>query len=234
MTYDKYEAALEFNRIYDILKAHSNIDGLLRGELCVDEWEHDKANDVPENIWVDHGATRIVIGDSNSCKYVFKINYDINDPIDYNKNEMFIYNRAVEEGVEDWFAWIAKIGTIHIDDRELEVCAQAWCDVDFDKIAEQSFYCQFSAECAAEGYDINHLTEEESEEIYDKIDEDYVGSGAGMRDYVYSNYPYNKVRALFNFLDKYGVNDTHAGNWGYLNDELVLTDYAGYRCNLVV
>ena len=40
--------------------------------------------------------------------------------------------------------------------------------------------------------------------------------------------PMWELRQFVEFLDEHHVNDLHCGNWGYDDNRLVLTDYAGF------
>lgn len=158
------------------------------------------------------GCTRCVII-KEGCPYVFKIQFDFDDDIDYGRNEAWVYNKAKEAHLEQYFAWTAKIGTY----GKAEVYAMEYCEVNMDKIEDESF---------------KYHAQRYQEEYGEDYDGDDYGDHEGMFEFAVSvdGADIVKVEQLLCDLD---VNDCHAGNWGYRGDLLVLTDYAGY-CHKII
>jgi hypothetical protein len=164
------------------------------------------------DIWEEAGCTRTVIitPDSN---YVFKIQIDNHeDGIDYGDNEEYVYNKAVENHVERFFAWTANIGRF----GATSVYAMEKVDVCADRISNESY--SFHAECV-------HYEEDYEDEYCDPGDE--YSSTYGMFQFAES-VDGDEIWEAYNLLMSLNVNDCHPGNWGYRGNMLVLTDYAGY------
>lgn len=226
-------------KAYDLLQElidTTEFDQFLSGQMSFSDWLHYAKHSrmsgdrelslIPEHIAVSCGCTRIVFWDLNTCDYVFKLNIYPND-IDYGASEVFIYNRACDEGLEECFAWTTKI----IDDAKFPIYAMSYCEVDNAAMSDACYRYRFQATCEAEGYDPESLTEDEREEVENYIS-DYADT-EGMLDFASSYYDYGVYSRLYDFLEEYQVHDLHCGNWGYYNGKLVITDYAGYQRDLV-
>jgi hypothetical protein len=206
----------EFNDILD--KLHSKLfDEFLANPTCDTYYAWSRVFEPSEShgIEVHSGCTRAVIvaPDSN---YVFKIQFDWRPEddvvLDYGRNEEYVYGKAVEKGLEEFFAWTAFLGKY--DSAAVYVMEKV--EVNQDKTSEDS-YLYHANLLRDEGYD----EEELEDHIYDYSDH------CGMFEFAASvnGIVMNEVEDLLDYLC---VGDCHAGNWGYRGTTLVLTDYAGY------
>lgn len=189
-------------------------------------WLYKYRKDIPSFIKFASGCTRFVFWDANKSDYVFKMNIYVDD-IDYGRQEEYIYNKAVEAGVAECFAWVHKI----IDDGMRSIYAMPYCIVDYYKMSSDSYEYHVRQYCDEMGYDFDHLTDDQRDEVNDMVD-GYSDSD-GMMDYVSDRFGSGIYDLFCSFVDDIGLNDLHCGNWGYLNGQLVVIDYAGYGCHLM-
>lgn len=156
------------------------------------------------------GCTRYVFWDENDldCDYVYKINFK--KEADYCKREAENYELARECGIEDMFAECVYVLTYEGRD----IYAMEFADVDDN---------QTCSDLREKMESVSHLSEEEIDDILYNIDGcDVVGE---LLNYYYS---LSMVRR-FNELCYYNqINDIHDSNVGYINNRLVIIDYAGY------
>ena len=206
----------EFNDILD--KLHSKLfDEFLAKPTCETYYAWSRLFEPAEfhGIEVHSGCTRAVIVAPDS-DYVFKIQFDWRPEddvvLDYGRNEEYVYGKAVEKGLEKYFAWTAFLGKY----GSAAVYVMEKVEVNQDKTSEDSYL-----------YHVNCLKEqginEEDEDFYVDEYSDHVGMfefAASINGRVM-----NEVEDLLDYLC---VGDCHAGNWGYRGTTLVLTDYAGY------
>lgn len=158
------------------------------------------------------GCTRCVII-KEGCPYVFKIQFDFDDDIDYGRNEAWVYNKAKEAHLEQYFAWTARIGTY----GAAEVYAMEYCEVNLDKVEDESF---------------NYHAKKYQEEYGEEYNGDDYGDHEGMFEYA-ASVDGADIPAVEQLLYDLDVNDCHAGNWGYRGNLLVLTDYAGFGHKII-
>jgi hypothetical protein len=161
------------------------------------------------------GCTRFVII-PRSGDYVFKIQYDFDKDIDYCANEAAVYVAAEREGVAEFFAWTACIGTY----GNADVYAMERVVVDENRNSSDSYayHCeQWREESGSDDEDVDIFGD------YDDHD--------GMIEYAIAHNG-NLMRKAVDLLESIGVNDLHCGNWGYRDDVFVLVDYGGYGTRL--
>ena len=160
---------------------------------------------------VSSGCTRVVISLPNS-DYVFKIQFDTSDRVDYCRNECFVYSKAVEHECEEFFAWIACIGTY----GQAVVYAMEKVEVNEDRNSDDSYT-----------YHANRWHEEHEDEDEDDMCIDDYDDHDGMIEYAIAhNGP--RMEIAEQLIYDLGVNDLHSANWGYRGDVLVAVDYGGY------
>lgn len=167
-------------------------------------------------ISLDGGCTRFVIV-PHSGNYVFKIQYDFDKDIDYCANEAAVYVAAEREGVAEFFAWTACIGTYGMTN----VYAMEKVEVDENRNSDDSYtyHCE-------QWREENDGDDDEDVDIpgdYDDHD--------GMIEYAIAHNGSLMCKAVA-LLESIGVNDLHCGNWGYRDDVFVLVDYGGYGTRL--
>lgn len=153
--------------------------------------------------------------------------------IDYGKVESFVYNRAIEKGVEWAFAETHWLG----EDECYTYYLMERCDC--DEIAISSIVEErLCAEWVEDIYDpADDVTKEDLVSYY----YDNIGEGGSQPEdcIAYAIGVWNEeghdgyeVEA---FLEELNINDLHAGNWGYRpgTKELVMVDYGGYNHNII-
>lgn len=193
-----------------------------------------------DDIDIEYGATRIVVIQKDS-PYVLKIQYD-DSKFDYGKNEVTVYQKAVERGLEKYFAWVMKAFTLILpfeyqadDSDEMihsetkrDIYVMERCDMDEDAMTQNSIDHAYH----------EWLNEEELEDCAesrerweDECDEDYLSNQEAMLEYAEDEWG-NAAWDVSEFLDSMYVNDCHSGNFGWRNGELVICDYAGYCRNV--
>lgn len=195
------------------------------------------------------GSTRQVIV-HEECDYVIKLmtraytNRETgevqiyNNEVDYNESEAYIYDEAEKRGLAEYFAGMVRLpdytnarGTYHL-------YAMLKCDVNYDEMAstaaeysgsgEYHYYMNDHGERIDE-WEYDNLSSNEQSEFWSEYEEssDW-GDYESMRELAKSEWGCEAERKVDEFLYYYGVNDCHAGNWGWYNGFLKLTDYAGY------
>lgn len=172
------------------------------------------------------GSTRICVV-CDDWNFVLKANIDRCDKINYNESELFIYDKAVKYGVDEFFAWCQP----SVEFYGLKFIAMEFCDVDEDRLSDEISSDSYQNYCRQHGYDPKDVNSEE--EYFDSISDKDFSSPEMVMDYVRTKYECNKKFSAFeDFLEKFGVNDCHSGNWGYRGKNLVVTDYAGFCVDL--
>lgn len=192
------------------------------------------------DITVEYGATRIVII-QDDVPYVLKIQDDDSE-FDYGKNEVTVYQKAAEQGLEKYFAWVMKAFTLILpfeyradDSDEMihsetkrDIYVMERCDMDEDAMTQNSIDHAYHAWLAEEELED---CAESRERWEDECDEDYLSNQEAMLEYAEDEWG-NAAWDVSEFLDSMYVNDCHSGNFGWRNDELVICDYAGYCRNV--
>lgn len=199
-----------------------NFSELFRDPEYAIEWLTDKKRNALEEdgYFIDSGATRIVIGHED-WDFVFKFLYDWSDDIDYCANELFIYNEAKKEGLSDYFAKCEYVGMYYAT----PIYAMERCDCDSDQLSSESYRTMFKKWCA-----YNDRAEDDEvaqEEFYNESDYD-CDDQEGMLELAEDYWGWAETNRMIDFMDRYVVNDCHAGNWGKIDSQLVIVDYAGY------
>lgn len=230
--HDMEQIKATWNTIKKRLIEESGFEDFLRGKVNFCDWRYHQCKHLPEGVWGAAGATRMVFGLDSDQTVVFKMLKD-RDDINYNESEVFIYQRAVEAGLSQWFAWTTKVDTINYDGVITEIYAMEYCDVDGDQLENASYELAVQEYLADEGLTLEEMSNDDRENMYDMIDSSECGDSDGIQHYMFAIYDIDDMDALYSFIDDYNINDTHAGNWGYLNNHLVLVDYGGYERNVI-
>ena len=211
MTYNVAEARAIFEGIKEEL-APSGFDFFL-DDVCGEtfrKWKHRFFNggyDKSLHAMICYGCSRLVIVPVYG-NYVFKIQFDAEDAIDYCHNEELIYSMACERGVERFFAWTSFIGEY----GEAQVYAMEKVEVDDNQNASDSY-----------DYHMQNCVEDDEDEYCGEYDDH-----DGMIEYAQAHNGSAMDEAV-RLIDEIGINDLHCGNWGYRGDTFVLVDYGGYR-----
>lgn len=181
------------------------------------------ADQFGDAVEVHFGATRVVIM-TDDKPYVLKIQYCDKD-YDYGKNELLVYTKAVEQGLDKYFAWTEKLFSIDFENgRTVDVYIQEKCEMDEDDMTNRVSNYAYS----------KWLDEENLEDCSDSRDKyeieedtDYITNQEFMMEYAEEEWG-TAAWDVSEFLDSMYVNDCHSGNWGWRDHELVICDYAGY------
>ena len=236
MLHDINALKVRFTQLLDTLCNEYNFaENIVDGEP-EDVWNNwEQYDDACEalDIWCATGATKFVIGDDNH-DYIIKIQPPCVGGMDYCAREVAVYNAAVVNGFEDKFAWTAKLFDFHFNDSIcLPVYVMEWCQCSYDMIDDEMDDWHYTKYCTS------HHLDKKADDAYDKYN-----SAPDGRDRCYSEmmmeWAYSVWGLDFNavvepgeytiamFMRDNKINDIHAGNWGWRNNKLVLTDYSGY------
>ena len=155
------------------------------------------------------GMTKVCITHADLKGWVLKVGFTKHLALDYAKQEYEIYCLAKEAGLEHYFP-------------ETEYLGQ------FNGVP---FYVQQEAVCHEE---------EVSADWYERLNDRYVQYGEEVDseeiwNIIFDMDDYDKVILSFNdeeladFLRENRVGDLHEGNFGYIEGNLVIVDFSGYR-----
>ena len=218
MTHSMIEIREEFEELCEALACTdfvSMLNRLDQDEGILYDWKEkywDECNKGNlDDIYFGCGCTRLVVFSADS-NYVFKIQYDTSDPVDYSRNERYVYSRAKELGCEEYFAWVDCIGRY----GSVLVYAMEKVEVNEDQNSEDSYL-----------YHVEQWHEEHDDEDEDDMDLGEYDDHFGMIEYAIAYNGGNMSKAA-DLLSELGVNDLHSGNWGYRGRTFVAVDYGGY------
>lgn len=180
-----------------------------------------------DGCWFASGCTRFVMGD-DYCDYVIKFQRNF-DEIDYGIIEYNIYRDAVAAGYGDKFVWCDHLMDYKVPNEEneiIKVYVYKYAQCSYDMISDDSYDYHFRSYCEQEGLDADS---DDAREEYHTRDGDYTSTRA-MLEFAenFWHMTRDELTAFVYFLSEHHVNDLHCGNWGYDDNLLVLTDYAGY------
>lgn len=217
--------------LLNLLKKNAHFDLFLNGDMRYDEWLHAFRAHIPAFISFSSGCTRLVFWNNSARDYVFKMNiYVGQNEIDYGKQEEYIYQRACEWGVQNCFAWTAKI----IEDGMRSIYAMDYCHVDGPELSAEAYELFARQYCIDEGWDYDDLTDDQREDIGCALDDGEYAGTEGMLAYAEGYIDTVDLDALRSFINHYQLNDLHCGNWGFRsNQEFVIVDYAGWERELI-
>ena len=173
-----------------------------------------KESDLPEPLHCAWGASRLVIWD-NKCDYVIKVARD-KDLEKYNEHEAEVYAAAVNEGLEDNFAWCA----CYLSPQENfpGVYVMEFLDGDEDMVCDSAYNYGYELYCRTHDPD--------DDEGYDDVRPD--NDERELLDLVECHMTYKEANTFERFLSDWYVDDLHSGNMLFRGDRLVICDYAGW------
>ena len=195
-------------------------------ENALDDWKRYGAfEDNHDEWWIANGCSRIVLGDGYN-DYVIKFQVP-GCEIKYCEAEVKTYEDAVAAGYGDKFAWCAKLMDYVCGEFIVPIYVYEYAECSYDEVSDKSYEYHYNAFCEQEGIDPN---DEESRDRWSEEDNCDYNSQEGMIEFAVSLWGLlgNEGRRFREFLRDHHVNDLHAGNWGYRDDDLVLTDYSGF------
>lgn len=230
MSIDMIKAKVELITIIDKLRAVANFDEFLSGNCSFSEWYCGNSKAYINNI-TDYasGETRGVI--ITDFGYVFKVDNHISD-IDYCASEAYVYSKALDEEIDQYFAEVYPIYTITVNDINTTFYVTHFYDIDYDKMESNSYNFHLARYCADNDIDFNSLSPCDQDDIRDSIDVLDASGNDGMLEYVASLIPFEDYTKLLDFISKMHINDLHAGNWGWDGENIICIDYAGYNVNI--
>lgn len=206
--------------LIDTLMNDFDFDTFLNGECSFWEWSEPRYSVLHEYGYETYsGASRYVIG-HDDADFVIKFATDEGEELDYCANEVYIYEKAVESGVDAIFAPCCFVDRI----AGYNFYAMMKCNCDSDSFYDNSCDIQYRLWCEERG--LNPDVSENREDFWNE-DGDYDGQSA-LFDLAREYWPEEFVQRVINFCNDYEVNDCHSGNWGWYDDMPVIVDYAGY------
>lgn len=220
----------DMHGMVDELCEFANFDEYLNGEVTFDEWIHENRRNIPNDINCANGMTRFVFWRTEDPIAAFKIS--ICSSADYNKSEAFVYEKACEANLQEWFAWTFKLTTLEFNGHDIDVYAQEYCEPDEDMLYDVIHTKQYERALADRNVSsYSELSEEEQNAVDDECC--FSGDSESMQEYVTDTYGLEATDNLFDFLYKMRVNDTHSGNWGFRDsNHIVLIDFGGYGLDI--
>lgn len=181
----------------------------------------DNGYNLPDDMHYNWGASRVVVWD-DECDYVIKI---ARGPFDekYNVHEVEVYAAAVEEGLEETFAWCAcYIEPVDYGDVSVPgIYVMEFLEGDEEDISQRAYDCGLNNYCETHG--ITYPTSDTCDDYERTVNED-----EEIMELVESTMPQHKRGLFERFLIDWNVSDIHCGNVLFRNDTYVICDYAGY------
>lgn len=221
-----YSLLEKLDRDYNFSDNFYDCGGSAEEFLWMWEEQEDACDDL--HIWTANGATKIVIG---TYDFDYIIKFQLSDSFDYCAREVETYNAAEASGLEDKFAWCDKLFDFTFscqgNEKTVPVYVMEWCKCDYDTISDVSYEYHYHK------YISSHALEDciESRNKFYNSDE-YDDDGKSVLEWACDIWgtPYGEASSaeILTFLRDMRINDLHAGNWGWCNNRLVLTDYSGY------
>lgn len=195
-------------------------DKFLNRDETFNEWFERHGNDLYDNHYYwGSGACRVVIFHED-WDFVLKFCYDCEEDVDYCLNEAYLYIKAQEWGIENAFAACDIVGKFGLYD--IYVMDRCYCNE--DGMSDDSYDLQFKKYCTE--YGLDPAAEESMDEFSDNCPA--YGEQDCMLELAEVHWGLKFTNTVIAFMEEYGINDCHSGNWGWLNNNLVIVDYAGY------
>ena len=236
MDYDKMfiEAKVSVQRLLNDLH-NGDFDSVVDNDVVPSDWFEDaqSQNWIPDALSGTGGASRVVFWYDDMCDFVYKIqiaNFYINgEKVDYNANEAEVYVEARKAGLESYFAWTAPVAEyVSEGGRHLTINAMAFCECSEEEISDQCKRTLANNILSDRGQTIDDLSEGELWDLYDDISD--IDSTDQMMEFAAAEW--GSSTDVEEFLMEIGCNDLHSGNWGRLNGDLVMVDYAGWNIKI--
>ena len=178
--------------------------------------------DYSDSIHYAYGASKIVVWD-DMCDYVMKISKTDKDD-QYCKKEAEVYDEACKWGAEDAFAWCAEIYPAGVFGNR-GIYAMEYVDCNECEINDCSYDYAFHNYCDNEGLD---PTDDEVIDKYNDYFWRYEDDLDTLWDWATDGWSSYVRWVVYKLIDKFNLNDFHAGNWGFIGNKVVLVDYSGW------
>lgn len=178
------------------------------GEKETSEWFYEY-NLKHEGFWFSGGASKICIGHSDLPNWVLKIGYTEHVSCDYAAYEYKVYCAAKEAGLEKYFPETIFLG--EFCGRAFYIQERATC---VESLVSHEWHSRLCQEHDLYG---EEYSEDEVWDELDELDDESICMLSFGNEY------------LCDFLIENRVGDLHEGNFGYINGELVIVDFSGWR-----
>lgn len=164
-----------------------------------------------DRVWTS-GASKVVKFAQNK-PYVIKFTMD---PETIFQSEGDIYDRAVQAGVENFFAKVYYSTIVDILGTEVSVEVQ-------EKVIQNSL--DFSKRSYDRDFKPTHLSKTQTKLI--SVVQEKIQNQHLTEMLVLHCHPLDVIK-LINFIEEEGINDLYDDNWKMRNGRVVLIDYCGY------
>ena len=165
------------------------------------------------------GASRIVVWDDN-LDYVVKIPIGYGDER-YCVHEVELYEKAVECGLASHFAWCDCLG--EYDGRNVYVMERLDCNENM--FEDLTYTWRYESYCEEKNLDPD---DERSRQKYSHYFWDFYCDDDLVLEWFLSQFSEKISSQVRAFINRWQINDIHAGNMGYRGSQPVLCDYAGF------
>ena len=176
---------------------------------------------LPDGIYCDYGASRVVIWDEER-DYVLKIARS-RECEEYNEHEASVYQAAVEVGLEESFGWFACYREPLEEDGKYipGIYVMEFLEGDHECVCERAFSYGFDKYCSL--HQIDNPTPVTISNYYAVTDHK-----EEVKTLIKATIPEEKHLLFDDFIITHHVNDLHSGNVLFRNDTVVICDYAGW------
>lgn len=184
----------------------------------LNNWELENQNVLSQNsIRLYNGATKVCLCCSELKNWVIKIGLDLSSPYNFDNTnycelEALNFSKAVDAGLDKFFASTYKIGVI----EDVPVFLQEGLSIDECSI-EDSFYKYLENSGDFDDYEDEEAREDAISDCVCELEDE------------------ERLYALFDdvelveFCQKNKINDLHSANYGYdQNGEIVICDFSGF------
>lgn len=186
------------------------------------QWEKDNRASFDKHLIITCGSTKIVLVHEQLKNWVIKIPFLFSPKFslgfksysDFCAIEMNNYEKATQENIGFYFAPTYLYDCR--DDIPIYIQSKATFDEGENEVIFANYWSQtYGSEIGME--DDDEAGDSALDYIDDLDDTDRIEAIFG-----------GEISDLLSFLDKYEINDIHAGNFGYIDGNPVLIDYSGY------
>jgi len=192
-------------------------------------FSHFNVKAMPNSVDFANGATRYVFWDPDDCTYVIKVQFADRESFNYGAQECAVYEEAKRRGIDKYFTFTRLAFTY----KDIEVYIADFIDVDEDHNINLVYDYWFEKWCA----DLNYQPTDDNYEEWqnsDNYDPEYFETQDGILDYIYDKINCRDARAIIDLITDSDINDIHIGNFGWRDETIIFTDYAGYERKLAI
>lgn len=148
---------------------------------------------------------------------------------DFFGKEMEVYTEAKEYGLSQFFAPMAYIGTIQMDyaDDRVDEYGENYeeiIQVSVEVYIQQKVDTTWSGKRASGEINVREL--EHEIRTVEKLNVTEISWIPDLSAYFLKRYGEETYCELSELIDQCGLDDLHGGNWGFIDDDLILIDYA--------